>query len=496
GGMVSMVKFGYRKLTKEDADSGQFGPQGLRIAKVPEATAIFDEIRIQVREGAGPQDIADWLNAEDIKPGPYFKKAYWTHKNVVQLLYDPILSGTRTFRKLNYKPIYRTGRHRRTKNPCPELEQVPELAHMTIEEQKELIAGLVANSRRTHDPKRGPANPLYRKPRAQSIFPAQHAECAACQRVMHRTCNDQIKCQHAHRQHPQRCWNHVQVQCELARERIFLWLLNALEELPRHRDAFLDIVWQNHQQESSRRRQKLDEICAQIEAVEKESANLAAAVASGGKLDSLVKQIQAREAKLVKFRKERKHEARCLREELTVISREELAQRPFEGTLAVARRSSAFAIDLRRLFPRLEIVPVQSLDHKQVRPRARILIALSELCSEPDAPAVLHAEINLFNPPLHIEHLAACLAEKTADPSLSLKKVAAKLEIGHMTVKRAMDYAKRMETAGAREPYVVLTARPEYASRWKERVRGPSRTHGTARKTVRKMTKAQPNCDL
>ena len=39
GGMVMKVKYGYRKLTDEEAQSGQFGPKGLRIAKADAETA-------------------------------------------------------------------------------------------------------------------------------------------------------------------------------------------------------------------------------------------------------------------------------------------------------------------------------------------------------------------------------------------------------------------------------------------------------------------------
>ena len=39
GGMVLRVRYGYRRLSKEEAASGHFGSKGLRMAKVPECTA-------------------------------------------------------------------------------------------------------------------------------------------------------------------------------------------------------------------------------------------------------------------------------------------------------------------------------------------------------------------------------------------------------------------------------------------------------------------------
>ena len=57
--------------------------------------------------------------------------------------------------------------------------------------------------------------------------------------------------------------------------------------------------------------------------------------------------------------------------------------------------------------------------------------------------------LSLFELPVHIAHLPACLATKAAHPEWSLKKIASNLGINHMTVKRAFDYARRMQQVGA-----------------------------------------------
>ncbi len=336
GGMVQKVRFGYRKLTREEAASGQFGPQGLRIEKVSEATVTFDEIRARVHNGAGLQDITQWLNAAGVKPGPYVKKGYWSRNNVEGLLYDPILSGMRTFRKQKFRPIYRTGRHLRTKNQNPEREYVAQLAHMTVDEQKQMIAELETNSHRTHNPTRGRAYPLNWKSRRDSIFPAQHADCAVCGERMHRVLHDQLKCRRAYRRTFDRCWNHVQVQCEVARTKIFTWFFAELEKCPQQRTEFLDSVWFEQERELARRREKLARMTSQIGALERASANLAAAIAAGDKLEPLLVEMRANEAKLKNLRNAESEENQCLREEFTLLSREELDQRPLEGTLAVA----------------------------------------------------------------------------------------------------------------------------------------------------------------
>jgi len=130
GGMVQKTRYGYRKLTEEEAASGQFGPRGLRVAKRPECTPVIREMMDRVMRGEKYAAVAEWADAEAIKPGPYVESGRWTARLVVSLLDDPILSGTRTFRDTICRPIFRTGKHKATKNAEPETEHYPELAHL------------------------------------------------------------------------------------------------------------------------------------------------------------------------------------------------------------------------------------------------------------------------------------------------------------------------------------------------------------------------------
>ena len=67
GGMVMKVKFGYRKLTKEEAESGTFGPKGLRVAKLSEWTPTVVEMRRRVLAAQGGfTKLCDFLNDEVI----------------------------------------------------------------------------------------------------------------------------------------------------------------------------------------------------------------------------------------------------------------------------------------------------------------------------------------------------------------------------------------------------------------------------------------------
>jgi len=98
GGDVKKIRFGYRKLSKAEADSGQFGPVGLRIAKRSECTPVIRHMRDMVLAGSTYEQVADWLNIQGIKPGPYAKRPDWNGKLVIQLLRYPLLHGERETR--------------------------------------------------------------------------------------------------------------------------------------------------------------------------------------------------------------------------------------------------------------------------------------------------------------------------------------------------------------------------------------------------------------
>jgi site-specific DNA recombinase len=89
GGMVQKVRFGYRKLSKEEALTGQFGPRDLRVTKDDSATSIVRQMYDMVLAGQTYAAVANWLNQQGIVPGPYVKQGKWTAKLVIGLLARP-----------------------------------------------------------------------------------------------------------------------------------------------------------------------------------------------------------------------------------------------------------------------------------------------------------------------------------------------------------------------------------------------------------------------
>jgi DNA invertase Pin-like site-specific DNA recombinase len=482
GGMTLKVKYGYRKLTKEEAASGQFSPKDLRITKVADCTPIIMEMRRRVMNGATYVAVAEWLTAEEISPWTYVTTKKWTGKLVRELLRDPILSGMRTFRDVVHKIVLKTGKHKRRPNPeGPETDFVAELAHMTREEQEALWDVMDARGE-GFGPAKGRDNPLYNRARSKSLFPAQLARCGICGGLMYRSLNDQLRCQHSNKRLGETCWNHLQVHCCQARDKILPWLLLQLKRFPDIQKALLDAAWLEYQYENRKLTSTLKAIDKRITNLTCQARNITTAIEEGGKIKSLVIRLKELERQIKAAEKE--HEATIVSQQVGVhyATRDEMAKHLDQAVLDLARTSFEFADLMRRVFIKFDIIPVQDLTTGQVHPRAKLVVRLANLARRGTAgqvgttePADLETTIDLFDSPVHIKHMPTCVQMKREHPELSLKKIAfklkndSKLQISYMTVKRAFDYFREMERQGLTDPYRVLETKPEYASRWKRR---------------------------
>lgn len=476
GQMVLKYRFGYRKLSKEEADSGRFGPRGLRIAKVPEATPTILEMCRRVRDGSTYTAVANWLNDEEIAPGPYSARKTWTGRLVQDLLRDPILHGTRSFGVVKSQPFFRTGKSKRRKNPDgPETEHHSELAHLSEPEHAELLQVMGRRAaRRTRAT--GPDHPLYNRPRSQTIWPGQHPHCAICNAQMYRVDKDELKCRNAFIPGAVPCWNHVQVNCQIVRDKVIAVVMGHCDRVPEFRRALADAAWA--ELEVKRRRQSLT-VCKlddEIAELERRAANLAEAISQGGQLEALLKPLAAIERSLKDARQRRSDPMQAELLGLQLGTRADL-DRHLEAALSqLAQTSFAFGDLMRRILPEFHIVPVQSVDSGQVRPRARFILRLSAFQdrASPAGDLVGHAgdvtgTIDLFEPPAYIRAIPACVAAKQADPGSSLNEIAAKTGYNRMMVKRALAYATMMAAEGLAEPYRELTQCPVSASRWRRR---------------------------
>lgn len=491
GGNVQKIKYGYTKLSREQSASGEFGPVGLRIAKVAEATPIIRKMReilmTKVDGNYGYVPVLDWLIENKVPPGPYVTGGEWSQPTVKCLLTDPILIGVRRFRRLVFTRIRKSGLFRREVNPDgPETEHYPELAHLTDDEfmsMNEVIDELTEQHRNLS----GSDHPLYRKSRKNAVFPRQHATCSICKGLMYAYDTNQLKCENAHARGENQCWNHVQVNMTEAQTRIVDWLMEQFEQVAGFRPLLADFAKdqldslraENVKGRSSTRRS--------ITQLEREATIVAKALRAGGDFEALLKESEEIQEQLNTLRALEQRVTSSDASLPTLSSQCDSDEQIREALLHLAGTSHEFASLMRQIIPQFEIIPVQAIDSGLVRPRARLTLSVERLCKVTDptcAVPEIYKELDLFEPPKHFRFLKLCQELKQENPRLSYKKIEGAINerlalsaategdvetISYMTVKRCLGLARMMESEGLTEPYRILTEQPANASRWNPR---------------------------
>ena len=293
---------------------------------------------------------------------------------------------------------------------------------------------------------------------------------------MYRYDADGLKCRRAHRASGDTpCWNHVQVSCTEICERVLPWLMNLCQQFAGFRDAMIDGAWTELDRQRRKDARKQKSVDDEIAELERRSLNLAQAIAKGGHLDALVQQLAQVDSNLKAARGRKAEQLQANSDVVPTGSRTDVEQHLEAVFRVLAQTSFEFGDLMRRVIPEFWIVPVQALDSGFVRPRARLIFRPSALLpgssSAHDAtpqPGDVTVTLDLFEPPLHIRAMSACLAARRDDPRKSLKKIEAETGYCYMTVKRALAYSKLMKAEGLIEPYRELTASPASASRWRQ----------------------------
>ncbi len=210
-----------------------------------------------------------------------------------------------------------------------------------------------------------------------------------------------------------------------------------------------------------------------------QQSNLVKAIAIGGDLEVLVKELTTTQKALAEAKqaKQALENPRGIKGKF--VSQAAVAEHLDEALKKLSLTSLDFADWLRRLIPKFVICPVHAQDSPLIRPRAKLTLCMDAWGDGGDAPPPVSVTLDLFEPPVHIRYLDACLALRQAEPKISLKKIAVRLQINYMTVKRSFDFARKMENAGATDPYQEVLERPLHASRWKKRQKQGPKMQGS-----------------
>jgi Resolvase, N terminal domain len=466
GGEVCKVRFAYARVSREDAAAGTYGPKGLRVRRLSEWTWVFLEIKRRFHEGQKPFEVVAWMNAQGIPTGLYATSKRWTIKLLRSILEHPGLHGTRQFAREISVLVFDTGAFRREANAEPKSQYVPELAHMTREEQEEMLAAV--GWKINWGGIKPPAPPHQRKgiPRGHSLWPGQAVLCSACGAMLF-VFGKYLKCRNALRASGQTCWNHVLVPVAPIRKFIVELLVKHFHSSSAFREVLLPAVKEQLQQHQQQHESSRGRLSAEIAILKKKEQNLRQSIGiaeelTGEQLQSLVVDL-ASVTKELTLKVQQAQAADTLSEPPSETTDDQIAERLEDVLTFLVGSSFEMAETIRRLIPKCVIVPIQAWDGGQVYPRVKLYVR----GNMEDFEQLDEIVVDLFEPPVYIQHLAAAVKLRSQQPRPTLKQIGKALGTSYMTIKRSLHYAKVMEELGVSEPFRELHSKPENAARWR-----------------------------
>ena len=454
GGIVQTTIFGYIKPpgTKTDSD----------LHKDPAAGPIYDEMFRRLEEGANFSEVADWLNGSKVSPGPFCRSGRWTGAMVMRIVQNPILKGIRVRNKKKARRNNKTGVHRSVDAPPEDLleRHCPHLAFIEPLRFDRVNAMLRIRNARYKRGKDG-VDPRKNVSKKQTRWPGQHIDCGVCGRLFRyggHGQTDHLMCGGAY---DYECWNGITVDGPLAAEKLSRAILREIEALPGSESTFSDLL--NAEVDRIRvaqggRRVELDRL---REKLDRQLANITAALREAGPSTILVEELKALENDRDRLHQEQAALDRLPRQMITIPSLAVLKSRAAKAMADLAVSSPEFGRLMRRLIARIEVFPFRLVDGGTPVLRARFTLDLVALIPEAQGLEgcleILRRElsVDLFDPPQRAAYRERVLALRAQ--GLTEKEIGARLELTITAVQRAAALDREMIRRGVTDPYVPMT---------------------------------------
>jgi DNA invertase Pin-like site-specific DNA recombinase len=459
GGMVQTVVFGYIKPAgaRTDAD----------LRKDPEAEPVYLEMFRKLEEGASYSEVADWLNEQGIKPGPYARTPRWNCSLVTGLVHNSILKGVRVRNKKMSRRVNQTGRRKSVNAPASERLQrpCPHLAFIDPVRYDRLIATLDERNARFKRKGSDGVDPRKNVPRKRTVWPGQHIYCGICGRLFvyggHGQ-KDHLLCRGAH---DYRCWNALTVDGPLAAAKMITAIREAITGLPDFDPVLVQLVQEQLRQQQGDVGRKQQELARQLTTAERGLQNILAAVRAAGPRPSLLDEIDCLEKEKAKIAWEQQQLNQASQAPLTVPSMDEVKSRAEQAFHRLAVTSPEFGRLLRGLIPRIVVWPYRLCDGGHPVLRAHFTLSLTPLLPAAVGVEALNRSlertliVDLFDPPQR-EAFRLRVMDLTRR-GLKQREIARELGITLPAVQDAVALARRMDELGIEDPYRPLTELPE-----------------------------------
>jgi hypothetical protein len=421
--------------------------------------------------------VADNFNTRGFPIGKYALRKDWNGPMVRKFYGNSLLKGMPQRGAKHTVKHHGTGRRVSVKNPKgPTFYKAPHLAFFSEEEFDSLNALLdAANEHHRRKPANG-CDPLRRRSRKDSQFPAMHSRCWYCGCHHVRGANgitNHLMCSNAREWH---CWHSLGFDGPETVSKLVSLSCEQLGQLDRFEDQFREMVAAAGTDLEGKIADERRKLRQEQQLLEKQQANLVAAIKEAGPQLFLVAEIEAIKAAerelLLRVHQLDHHRPNqlVLPESMTVLR--QMMEEEFQR---LAIDSPAFAKFMRILVPEFFVYAVRLCDGGHLLPRAKVRLNLGGMFPDvnlvPGLSEMLteNFTIDLFEPPQRerIREESVRLANAGMKPRVIAMSIAERPTV--TAVQNALALQRMMVALGLQTPYQLVQSPPEDYPKLKRR---------------------------
>jgi site-specific DNA recombinase len=470
GGCLPQQIFGYR--TKACVTTTDRKRTDADWEKVPEAVSIYEEWFRRLDEGVTYAELADWLNENNVPPGPFADNKQWNGPMVGMTSHNILLKGVRFRNKRKTRRVNNPGHYKSEKADPNDLltRRVPHLAFFDEAYYDHVIAKADARNAKYRRNGNGGPDPCQNRPKKRTRYPGQTVYCGICGRLYvfggHGQ-TEHLMCEGAREY---KCWNGITFDGPLAARSFPEATFNEIEKLEAFDPVFLDKLNHEARLVDDARNARLGAIERELRAVQREIENVMNFIRGGDASERVraeMRQLEKREKEILR----RKAEVELTATDVIAIpSAEEVKLITRKAFQDLAMDCFEFAKRMRELTGKIYVYPFRLCEGTPYVLRAKLRLRLAGLLPDERAREVLQnllmreLRIDLFNRPQRVRFRERVVAGRQECDAAGHKRterdVARSLGITVATAQRAAALDRLMEQQGLTDPYVLQLEPP------------------------------------
>ena len=456
----------------------------------PKWTHVVAEAFERFARREPPWVVARWLTQVGLPKYRNSKRKSWSDQNAISLIRCTMYRGLEEYRKSYAKKVHGSGGSKQVPNDRSKVLTRPMEHLRMVSDDLWYRANAAIDRRRLKDQDtRGLDHPLAGIPRDSRGPLSNVFFCVVCGNKMRGDGRTEggYRCGQT-KTGP--CWNRATALRELAHKKISERIVSELLSAEGKLDAVVRHIERLFADNEPQKR-RVEELARLVREQQEWRDNLLDAVEKGKRdVSSILVRLEQREEEL------RRSQA-----ELAELQREMATSREIPSREQIQRHLQALASRLLQMDPEagtvlrrmldgpILAVPYRQFGSNKIVLRAEFKLKVSGMLPEDLfcllqrmnvevhklSPEVRSVEVDLFDRSGVPDHAQEAWAFKKAGKSTA--QICQLLEIEPMMAKRAIKLGKEIDEAGFSDPYIRVTERPDWASRW--RFNGASPTdHG------------------